>query len=288
MHYYYIHTISYFVENNRLDNIKYCIDNLNRIKYSKNNNGTENILLVVCCIYNELTENIKNIFDNFEKLKTNLLDIKIIYRWNTGGTIKTMENTLNYVTENNITSNYIGVFEDDSFYNLNNHFIFDTVNSYLNNGIDIVSCQVIEGRQDIIYKDGYKYFKKEWCNRRPKNQLAPWIKKKHIYLNNNSDELVDDNIIKWIDGALYITTIDNLKKIKKKLIKLTLAPENKKYTHCEHGCNYGEVGFPTRLSINGFSFFGLQHSDINYYKTASMKNDYFQYLNINTVGNKTI
>ena len=36
MHYYYIHTISYFIGNNRQDNIQYCIDNLNKIKYDFN------------------------------------------------------------------------------------------------------------------------------------------------------------------------------------------------------------------------------------------------------------
>ena len=286
MHYYYIHTISYYVNNNRLDNITYCIKNLNKIKYSKTNNSNQKILFIISCIYDELTENIKNTFDKFETFNTELLDIKVIYRMNTGGTIKTMENTLNYVTENNITSNYFGVFEDDSFYNLDNHFIFDSVDKHLNNNIDIVGCQVWESRPDIIHKNGYKYFKKEWCNKRPINQFVPWIKEKHIYINSDSDKLVDDNIIKWIDGALYITTIDKLKIIKKKLIKLTLAPENKKYTHCEHGCNYGEVGFPTRLSINGFTFFGLQHPDSNC--IPNIKNIYFQYLNLNSIGNKTI
>ena len=44
MHYYYVHTISYYVNNNRIDNIKYCIDNLNKIKYSKNINGKDVLL----------------------------------------------------------------------------------------------------------------------------------------------------------------------------------------------------------------------------------------------------
>jgi hypothetical protein len=267
------------VGNSRLANIEYCIDNLNKIKYAKANNGNEKILFIICCIYDELTEDIKNTFDKFEKLKKDLLDIKVIYRWNTGGTIKTMDNTLNYVTENNITSNYFGIFEDDSMYNLDDHFIFDTVDKHFDNGIDIVGCQVSEGRQDIIYINGYKCIKKN----PPNNHLVPWIKKKHLYFNNNSDEFVDDNIIKWIDGALYITTIEKLKNIKKKLVELTLAPENEKYTHCEHGINYGEVGFPTRLSINGFKFFGISHDMPHYLKN---KNIYFQYLNMTSAGIK--
>lgn len=283
MNYYYIHTISYFVGNNRLDNIKYCIDNLNKIQYSKYNNGSEKILFIICCIYDELTDNIKNTFDNFKTLKKEFLDIEIIYRWNSGGTIKTMETALDFVIKNNISSNYFGVFEDDSFYNLSNHFIFDTVDIYLKKNIDIVGCLVWEGRPDILYKNGFKCFKQEWCNKRPKDQLVPWIKFKHVYLNSNCDDLVDDNIIKWIDGALYITTIDNLKKIKKKLVKFTLFPENERYRHLDSGINCGEVGFPTRLSINGFTFFGLQYLDYN-----SSENSYFQYLNINTVGIKNI
>lgn len=284
MNYYYIHTISYFIGNNRQDNIQYCIDNLNKIKYSKKNNGTEKILFIICCIYDELTKDIENTFNRFKNLQSDILDIKILYRWNTGGTIKTMETALDYITENNITSNYFGVFEDDSCYNLRNHFIFDIVDSFFERGIDIVGCQVWEGRKDILYKDGYKYFKKEWCNCRPRNQLAPWIKKKHIYINNNSNELVDDNIIKWIDGALYISTIDTLKKIKKKLVKLTLFPENERHRHLDSGINCGEVGFPTRLSINGFTFFGLQHPE--HEGEPLIKNIYFKYLNMNTVGIK--
>ena len=44
-------------------------------------------------------------------------------------------NTSNGSTENNITSNYFGIFEDDSFYNLDDHFIFDTVDKHFDNGI---------------------------------------------------------------------------------------------------------------------------------------------------------
>jgi len=61
-------------------------------------NSNQKILFIIGCIYDELTENIKNTFDKFETFNTEVLDIKVIYRTNTGGTIKTMKNTLNYVT----------------------------------------------------------------------------------------------------------------------------------------------------------------------------------------------
>jgi len=276
MNYYYIHTISYFVGNNRLDNILHCINNLNKIKYSVNNKGDEKILLVVCCIYDNLIDTITEQMEKIKKQTNPLLDIEIIYRWNTGGTIKTMENTLDFIIKKDITCNYIGIFEDDSFFN--KEYIFDEVDYLLKKGINIIGCQVKEERPDILHTNGYKIFKEEYWTNKLKNRLCPWIKEKHVYINNNKEELIHDKYVKWIDGALYITTIDNLIKIKEKMIKFTLAPETEKYTHIEHGINYGEVGFPTRLSINGFSFFGLSHNNNN--------NDHFKYLNLYSVGNK--
>ena len=133
---------------------------------------------------------------------------------------------------------------------------------------------VYEGREDINYDNNTKQFNLEYHNRRSKNQLCPWIRNKHIYIDNSNEDLVDDKYIKWTDGALYITTRANLKTIKDKLIKFTLCPETKKYIHIETGINYGEVGFPTRLHINGFKFIGLKHDE------------YYQYLNQNSIGNK--
>ena len=74
MNYYYIHTISYFIGNNRQDNIQYCIDNLNKIKYSKKNNGTEKILFIICCIYDELTKDIENTFNRFKNLQSDIIN----------------------------------------------------------------------------------------------------------------------------------------------------------------------------------------------------------------------
>ena len=235
-------------------------------------------MFVINCIYDELTDNIKNIFEKFKNLNTDMLDIEVLYRWNTGGTIKSMEKTLEFVIDNNITSNYIGIFEDDSFFN--KEYIFDTIDLLFEKNIDIVGCQVKEGRPDISYENGYKVFKKEYWDNKLNSRQCPWIKEKHIYLNNSGENLIHDKNIKWIDGAVYITTIDKLVEIKKKLHKLTLAPENKQYTHIEHGINYGEVGFPTRLFINGFKFYGLKHN--------GEEKDYYKYIVQNSIGVKTI
>ena len=170
-----------------------------------------------------------------------------------------MSKTLDYLLDKNISTKYIGVWEDDSIFK--NNLILDDVQNGLNRDNIIVGCHVPEGRPDILHMNGIKIFKKEYLNKRPKDQHCPWCKNKHIYLNEKLNEdpnkLIDDSLIKWIDGAVYITTIENLLKIKQKLQKFTLAPEDHKYTHIQHGINYGEVGFPTRLNIHGFNFYGL-------------------------------
>ena len=269
----YTHVISYYYGNNRINNLSTTINYLNNYKLH-NNIKKETILVIICCIYdneNDLYE-IKKEIDHLLNLKNDKISINIIYRWNTGGTIKTMEIAYEYINMNNIDTEYIGIFEDDSFFK--KEYILDEVKSNIDNGNIIVGCLVNEDRPDINYDNNTKQFKLEYHNRRPKNQVCPWIKYKHIFINNYNEELIDDKYIKWIDGALYITTLSNLKTIKEKLIKLTLCPETDKYTHLEAGINYGEVGFPTRLHINGFKFIGLKHDE------------YYQYLDQNTIGNK--
>ena len=102
----------------------------------------------------------------------------------------------------------------------------------------------------------------------------PFIKKKYIYIDKSDDEeLIDDSLYIWCEDP-YITTIDNLRKIESKLKKFTLCPENQKYLHIESGINYGEVGFPTRLALNNFKFYGLP------------RDEHFIFLDQNTIGNK--
>ena len=272
--YLYIHCISYYIGNNRTNNLTECLKYLNTIPLCKNQNNDDKILYVIYCIYDELNNDITNHYNNYKKLCTEKVDIEILYRWNSGGTIQTMSKLLDYIIQNKITTKYIGIWEDDSFFK--SFFILDEIKKHLDNDNIIVGCQVLEDRCDILYINGTKIFKPEWCNKLQSWRQCPWCKEKHIYLNNNNENLIDDKLIKWIDGALYLTTLDNLLKIKEKLIKFTLAPEDEKYTHIEHGINYGEVGFPTRLYINGFNFIGLSY------------NDYFKHLNTNSIGDKGI
>ena len=67
-----------------------------------------------------------------------------------------------------------------------------------------------ESRNDISYENNTKQFKLIYQNRRPKSQLGPWIKYKHIFMNNLSEKLIDDRYIKWVEDP-YLTTLENLK-----------------------------------------------------------------------------
>ena len=272
--YLYTHCISYYIGNDRINNLTECLKYLNTIPLCKNQNNNDKILYVIYCIYDELNDNIINQYNNYKNLYTEKVDIEILYRWNSGGTIQTMSKLLDYIIENKIITKYIGIWEDDSIFK--NIYLLDKVQEYLDYDNIIVGCHVLEHRPDIEYINGTKIFKREWCNKLQSWRQCPWCKEKHIYVNNNNENLIDDKLIKWIDGALYLTTLDNLLKIKEKLVKFTLAPEDENYKHIEHGINYGEVGFPTRLHLNGFKFIGLSYDE------------HFKHLNENTIGTKTI
>lgn len=268
--YFYIHSISYYEGNNRDNNIQFAIDRLKTFKLSilQEEKNLKNLFIVYI-----LTDNNDNVkqekYSHYESQKNNNLDIKVLYRYNTGGTVQTMYYIYNYLIENKISCDFIGVFEDDAIFKKN--YFLDDVDIYLKK--DYILTGPLFTKENIY---GTKQFEEPFNKRNQFPGSVPFCKKYQIYNNENSDELIDEKLYKWCDGCGYITTIDNLTKIKEKLGKFTLAPETERYTHCEHGINYGEVGFCTRLNINGFDFIGLP---------ASI---YYEQLEQNTVGNKNV
>ena len=270
--YFYIHTISYYLGNNRKQNIFSVIEKLNKYKMSLRQNNSYKNLFIIYILYDTLDNAVKTEFDDFYNYKTDKLDILVLYRYNTGGTVQTMYYTYKYLLQNNITSQYLGFWEDDSIFKHEN--LLDIVEIYLNKDYILVGSISYETRNDISYLNGTKQFILGNSDR--KYSVVPWCKKRNIYNENNSNELIDDSLYKWVDGCVYITTIENLKKINNKMNKFTLAPKNERYTHQEHGINYGEVGFCTRLNINGFNFIGLQYDEN------------FCFLDQNTIGDKNI
>jgi hypothetical protein len=257
--YFYTHIISYYINNNRPENIYTAIEKLNNYNLTKLSITNKNLLLI-CIIYDNIDEQIKIQFDKIILSQTSKLDIKVFYRYNTGGTIQTMDYAYNYIIHNNITSKYVGIWEDDTIFA--NICILDIVEEKLNEG------NILVGRVDkenIEFKTIYPV---------NKNRLVPYCFKYHIYENDTGNQEIPYESYKWLDGSGYLTTLTNLTIIKSKLNRFTLAPENMRYTHCEHGINYGEVGFCVRLHVNGFKFVGL------------FSNIYHEMLDIKTIGNK--
>ena len=269
--YLYIHIISYFVDNNRPTNINTAVNHLNIYKLSSQQKEKDKNLFILYVLYNELTNELINFYDKFKELKTDKTDILVLYRYNTGGTIQTMYYAYKYILEHNITSKYIGTWEDDEIFKNDN--LLDKVQEYLNDDYILVGSLFNGNNKDTNYTDGVKKFLPPYSKRVAQ---VPWCKKYHIYNNSTDTELIHDSLYMWIDGRVYLTTIDNLKIIENKMKKFTLAPENEVYTHCQHGINYGEVGFCTRLHINGFKFYGLPAEQ------------YFKELDENSTKNKYI
>lgn len=265
--YFYIHVISYYIGNDRSINIDMAIDKLRTTQLHTEQKPTDRNLFIVQALYDELTPEIEAFFAKYNKTYDNL-DVQVLFRYNTGGTTQTMFHIYNYLIDNNINSNFIGVYEDDAIFK-NENFL-NIVENYLNQ--DYILTGPLFTQEN---RTGTKQFEEPFTSRVNKS-VVPFCRRYHIYNNDSSDELIDERLYKWVDGCGYITTIQNLSKIKNKMEKFSLAPETEKYTHCSHGINYGEVGFCTRLHVNGFKFIGLP---------ASV---HYQQLEQNTVGNKSI
>tara|TARA_B100001175_G_C19484940_1_gene629215 strand:+ start:28 stop:1551 length:1524 start_codon:yes stop_codon:yes gene_type:complete len=253
--YFYIHTLSFYIGNNRDDNINKAFDKLDNTILSINQNKPN--LLIVYVIYNELNNTIIEKYNKYKSLETDKTKVLILYRWNTGGTVQTLYYTYKYLINENINCNFIGVWEDDVIFK-NNYFL-DIVNEYLKNDYIFVGSLWPGSDPCVKYDNGVKIVIKNGIKRSQTNGC--WLKKKHIYINEETNNTPINEFDYCHCEDPYITTIENLKKIENKLKKFTLCPENIKYNRTESGINYGEVGFPTRLKLNGFKFYGLSFSD---------------------------
>jgi hypothetical protein len=269
--YFYTHIVSYYEKNDRKQNLYDIFKVLNNAVLSSRQSGKNLIIYSIIIDEKKPDLMINQTFDKLKELENDKYDILVSYRYNTGGTVQTMYLSYKYLIDNNINSKYIGVWEDDCIFKDN--YLLDIVDEYLKkDNIYVGSYWECESGYALNDNEigGIKQLKTNNLNR-----TVPWCRVYHIHPNSKDDTLIPYNKYKWCEDP-YITTLDNLKKIEDKLGIFTLAPTNEKYTHCEHGINYGEVGFPTRLSINGFKFFGLS------------KQKFFTNLNDNTIGNKRI
>jgi hypothetical protein len=261
--YSYIHIVSYYEGNNRENNLLKIVDKINNIKLFKDDSNNK-YLIIFYIINNNISDDL-NKYYYLNNLKNNKIDIKIIHRFNTGGTCQTLYDSYKYLINNNINCELLGVFEDDAIFNKN--YILDNVKKYIEDGYIFVGS--FWEKDDKPY-NGVKKLEGN-CN----NRIVPICREYHIVNNSLSNKLINNNEYIWCEDP-YITTLDNLKKIEDKMGLFTLAPKNEIYTHCEHGINYGEVGFCIRLNKNGFKFIGIS------------KKENFCSLDVNSIGNKLV
>ena len=244
MNYNYVHCISYYEGSNRKKNL---IRHIKKIKELEGKN--------LCIINIRNTDNNKDRFNYLVNRFSDKIELKILYSFNSGGTVACLYDCYKFLEKENIKYKFIGCFEDDVIFK-NNNFL-TAVNNYLEKDYIFVGSLWERGR------DGVKQYYNEKYYEEPKEtRIVPWLKEKNIYPDKkDSDILIDIKSYIWCEDP-YITTYENLKKIEDKFGGcFTLAPKNELYVYNEHGINYGEVGFPTRLSLNGFKFIGIDKAN---------------------------
>lgn len=261
--YRYIHIVSYYEGNNRENNLLKIVAKINMINLF-NNDSNNKYLIIFYIINNKISDNLSQ-YDYLKKLKNNKIDIKILHRFNTGGTCQTLYDSYKYLIKSEINCELLGVFEDDTIFSKN--YILDDVKKYIDDGYIFVGS--FWEKYDEPY-NGVKTLEENCYNR-----IVPICREYHIVNNSMSNKLINNNEYIWCEDP-YITTLANLRKIEDKMGLFTLAPKNEIYTHCEHGINYGEVGFCIRLNKNGFKFIGLS------------KKENFCSLDEKSIGNKMV
>ena len=238
--YYYIHGISYWYGNHRLGNLT---EHVNRLKQLFSETETKLILVYfVICVDFSVTSDTK--IDEIEEIKTknetDTIHINILYRFNTGGTIKSLWDMYNSTKQNNITSELISIWEDDQGFNPKSNWLNISIEK-LNKGNIMVGS--LWSMNPSRTKKAWGYSKKENVKRIRKSTYPKYIKVPGF----------DKDKVIWFDGNVYIFYYTNLHKIEQSIGVFTLAPETERYTYIHHGIQHGELGFPTRVCNSGLT-----------------------------------
>jgi hypothetical protein len=231
-----LYSICYYYGKNKLSNI---VNHLN--VFSKIEN-TDKEFVLVCMVDSHDT----NYFNEVEKSLSdfiiqhnNSVNFKILTSFNWGGTILGLWLTYNYGKIYNDDC-YVAQFEED-FIPINDLWYVDAVN-LLNDKTSnyIYIGEHIPPATAPLTKNNVKLF--------PKQEFSNIINK---YCNSYYTNCC------WTDGGFYFSTIKNFH-----IIEATIGIFHKgnigiKYDHYVDGIVLGEVGFPTILYNNSFTFIGL-------------------------------
>jgi hypothetical protein len=162
------------------------------------------------------------------------LSLLVDQRNNWGGTIGALWDTWKYLLGDKITSNFVILCEDDWVGNN-----WPLREKLVNDGYIYVGMQrgCVDRSDFMFIRDGYRY----------------WNRKDHTMAIDNHPNFGDkfDRYI-FTDGGYYFFKYESLRMIKEKMGAFTKADPNEEYNYTTHGCDYGEVGFPTELAIHGW------------------------------------
>lgn len=267
--YYYIHHVCHYfgstnVKKECLQVHAYQCQKMSKLYFARENVQDENQdILIIYSVMLDDTSVIPNIYDDLKRFegmyqgedgKTRKVDVAIAYWFNWGGTIGSMWLTWNFfLKRNNIRSKYICTFEDDHVFRFPSKWILEPI-------------KMLE--DDLIYVGMLPYCKIRNWNKLYKEVGYNYVVKEHIKQKNNlgyiSEKYYKQKDMKWTAGGVYFMPFENLSKIEQTFgTRFIDKPYNCRYNRKDDGLLLGEVGFPTKLSLNGFKFKGIytKHAD---------------------------
>jgi len=252
--YYYIHSICFWEGAPRTNNL---IEHAKKIKTIDLSEKSEDKNLLIICY--SVDSNIDFVdlsrFDELMKEASPTLDILIVPRKNTGGTLGAMWDIWKNILEDKISSKYFGQWEDDYIFNDQN--FLEEVQKFFDQGNVFVGSIWQEDLFDMneVIKNGYKSFF-------PTDKLIGIMNSFVDPKWSIEDERLPE--YRWCEDP-YIMPFENLKIIENTIGRFTLAPSEESYSHFRHGIFFGEVGFPSRLHLSGLNFTGVRQEDLIYW-----------------------
>ena len=235
-----LYSICYYYGKNKTSNIIYHLDAFAKVR----KDGDLFILNVMIDSHEQtLHDETKQILSSIIKSHIDCPFV-ILTSFNWGGTIVGLWMAYQYGKESHKDA-YIAHFEED-FLPHNVNWFIDSVKLLEANNIYVGEC--IGSGFNHTWREDKKYL-----------ECKNWIDYKNRHLRNPSKNIYFNHAV-WTEGGFYFSKIDLLKQIDNKIGIFHKGNQESKWNHDLDGIELGEVGFPTLLFHNGFTFSSLYRS----------------------------
>ena len=252
-----LYSICYYYGKNKTDNIIHHLDAFNKVR--KN----DDLFILNTMIDSQeqtIHEETKKELSSLIKSYCNYPFV-ILTSFNWGGTIVGLWLAYQYGKENHKDA-YIAHFEED-FLSINENWfmdikeLFDSNTNIIYIGESNYQHPIYENQGIIKYAQNYRENKK--YSKSIYNKLGEMTS--HACGENINNCKKCGGIIRghqvWTDGGLYFSNINRLLLVEKAIGIFHKGDQNTKWDHVFDGVELGEVGFPTLLFHNGFTFLAL-------------------------------